>query len=77
MCFLPCLAQHRMMAGVIQMRQPQKEGETLRDKIWATHKNPPQNNFLLKNMEVLVLFTKEDCTYLFWHQQLNKYLLNS
>lgn len=30
------------MAGVIQMRQPQKEGEASRDK------NPPQNNFLLK-----------------------------
>lgn len=37
-----------MMAAVMQMRQPQKEWEAPRDKIWATHTNPPQNNFLLK-----------------------------
>ena len=46
---------------------------------WAlpTSMSSFQNSLLKKKYQkVLVLFTKEDCTHLFWHQKLNKYLLN-
>lgn len=41
MSFLSCLAQVVVMAAVTQMRQPQEEGETSKDKIVSTHTDKP------------------------------------